>query len=882
MATRYKVPGRFQQTEPPKGEAKVVRTTDSPNCTGACGWLATVVDDVIVDLKPAADYPCAEYNPRGCLRGMSMTHLIYGPDRIKSPLIRQGERGAGQWKEATWDEALDHIAGHMKRIIKDHGADHMLLFNQVVGTGYVQKGAQVRMAALLGMSFATAYDFNGDISMGFTHTVGIDCVECETKSWGYAKTAILWSSNVFQTRIPDAKFLTQYAKQRNGCKIYCIDPRCSQTAKGADVWVPITPGTDGALALSMCQVIINEDLVDWDFLKTFTDTATLVREDNGQRLRASDVGMGTDAEFVVWDEGADGLYKLPMDSLALPKELRPSFRGTREVEIRDRGPEGQADASDLGPRTSDLPTKRVRVTPVFQLLEDVISGDEYRPENVEKLTDIPAQTIKDLAREYATNRPSSIIIGMGLNHRLHGDLTIRAILLLSALAGAHGKPGESVSIYSGQHHFRLDVSPFWFPGGVRPKPLPMHYFVMGKATETINPKIKYPKDGVKALFVSHGNPLVTEFSEPLKRSIDNLDLFVCLDFSMSPTCEYADVVLPCPTFWEKTELVGTSCHPYLQIQNEVVKPQYNSRTEFWIVRELVRRVDPTLLKHFDLDEWGAIDIMLKGGGKEVEDITIDQLKAGPVRLKVHDPEVGCDEQFHDLKLFPPRAYPFPEGAQREFLKTGRMEFYKEEEVFHKLGETVPIFKAAFSHLPETDQKLPLSIVTPHSKWRVHSTHSNNPLLLNMNRGPVVEIHPVDAAMRGIEDGDEVEIFNDNGAYRLWALVTETIKPGVLCTDHGWWDRYLSEGKYHGPHTHQKVKPTHENYYLPAVYAPGQHWKDTRVDVRKVENGKPEGTRRPGVQVFGSSGVQAGRPENLKTGEPGNLNSPQPNPAGGTR
>ena len=226
--------------------------------------------------------------------------------------------------------------------------------------------------------------------------------------------------------------------------------------------------------------------------------------------------------------------------------------------------------------------------------------------------------------------------------------------------------------------------------------------------------------------------------------------------------------------------------------------------------------------------------MLKGGGKEVAGITIEKLKEGPVRLDVPDPEVGCDEQFSEHHLFPPRAYPFPEGAQREFVKTGRMEFYKEEEVFQRLGETIPIFKPPFEHLPDSDQRMPLSIVTPHSKWRVHSTHSNNPLLLNVNRKPVVEINPVDAAARGIRDDDLVEIFNDNGAYRLWALLTQTIKPGVLCVDHAWWDRYLAEGKYHSVHTHQKVKPTHENYYLPAVYAPGQHWKDTRVDVRRVE------------------------------------------------
>lgn len=811
MATRHPVPGRFKQPDPP-GKAKVVRTTDSPNCTGACGWLATVVDDVIIDLKPAADYPCADYNPRGCLRGMSMTHLIYGPDRIKNPLIRQGERGEGKWKEATWDETLDYIADHMVRISDKFGPESMLLFNQVVGTGYVQKGAQVRMAALLGMSFATAYDFNGDISMGFTHTTGIDSVECETKSWGYAKYAILWSSNVFQTRIPDARFLTQYAKQNNGCKIVCIDPRCSQTAKGADLWLPISPGMDGALALSMCHVILSEELVDWAFLQKFTDVCTFVRSDNGMRLRADDLGLGGSDEFVVWDEGLHDWFVLPKDRLTLPEGARFAFRGTRTVTIA-----GTA----------------VEVSPVFQMLEDLIMRDEYKPETVQHICDIPAATIRQIAIEYATTRPASIIIGMGVNHRLHGDLTIRSIILLASLVGAHGKPGESVTIYSGQHHFRIDVSAWWFPEGKRPNSVPMHYFVLGKPTETLNPKIHFPKHGFKALFVSHANPLVTEFSDAIKKSIDDLDLFVTFDFSMTPTCEYSDVVLPVPTFWEKHELVATGPHPHLQLQQEVVTPRYNSKSEFWIIKELVRRVNPTLLPYFEVDEFGAMDMMLADGGPECAGITVEQLEKGPVRLNVHDPEVGLDEQFHNDKPFPPRPYPFPEGANREFVKTGRMEFYKEEDVFHKLGETLPVFKPAFSHLSEADQALPLCIVTPHSKWRVHSTHSNNPFLLNLNRKPVVEIHPSDAAKRGIRDGDQVEIFNHNGCYSLWALVTEAIKPGVLCVDHGWWDRYLASGKYHSVHTPQKIKPTHENYFLPAIYAPGQHWKDTRVDIRRA-------------------------------------------------
>ncbi len=745
---------------------------------------------------------------------MSMTHLIYGPDRLKKPMIRAGERGEGKWREVEWEEALDYVADKFKTAIKDHGPESLLLFNQVVGTGYVQKGAQVRMAALLDMSFGTAYDFNGDISMGYTQTVGIDSIECESKSWGYAKYAILWSSNVFQTRIPDAKFLTTWAKQRNNCKIVSIDPRASQTAKGADVWVPINPGTDGLLALSMCQVIFEKGLVKERFLQVYSDFPTLVREDNGMRLRASDLGMGDESQFVVWDEGSGGWYVLPMGSLKLPDEVQPDLTKTGTVTIDG---------------------KEVAVTTVHNLVKAEVMRDEYKPENVEKTTDVPAESIRQIAEEYATISPAKIIIGMGINHRLYGDLTIRSILLLATLVGEHGAPGKGVSIYSGQHHFRVDVSPWWFPNGKRPNAIPVHYFLLGKATETAHAKIKYPKDGFKGMLCSHANPLVTEWSGLMKEAIDKLDIFVVKDFQMTPTCEYADVILPCPSFWEKYELVGTGCHPYIQIQQEVVPPQYDSKTEFWIVKELVKRIDPSLLDKFDYDEFEAMETMLNNPDcPESMGITVDALKKGPVRLKVHDPECGLDAQIQEHKLFPPRAYPFPEGAQREFLKTGRMEFYKEEEIYQKMGETVPTFVPAFSHMTNEEQAYPFCIVTPHSKWRVHSTHSNNKVLRNLNRKPVVEIHPVDAAARGIHDGDVVELFNNYGSYKLWALITESIKPGVLCVDHGWWDQFLAGGKghYHGVHTHQKIKPTHEAYYLPAVYAPGQHWKDTRVDIRR--------------------------------------------------
>lgn len=809
MTTLAKWPGRIPDTGDSTG-VRYVRTVDSPNCTGACGWIAAVKDGVIVDLKQAADYSDTSYNPRGCFRGMSMTQLIYHPDRVKKPLIRAGRRGEGNWREVSWEEALDFVAEKMKSIAARYGPESILFFNQVTGTGYVQKGAQTRLATLMHASYATAYDFNGDISMGYTETLGIDSIESESKAWAKAKTILLWGSNVLQTRIPDARFIVQ--AQQRGSKVVVISPRADQSAKAADFWLPIRPGTDGLLALSMARVLIEEGLIDEAFMRKYTDLPLLVRDDTGQRLRASEVGLGALEAFVAFDETTQALVALTAETLARPPQERLALRGSFQVEIDG---------------------KTVTVRPVYERLLAQLLQTQYTPEEAAKVTDIPAQTIRQLARTYATQRPAQIIVGMGVNHRYHGDLAIRAILLLGALTGGFGQPGQSIDVYSGQHHFRINVESWWYPEGKRPNMVPAHYFVMGGPTPTMNPKIHYPAEGFKGFFFSHANPFTTERSTDWDRAIERLELVVACDFMMTPSCEMADVVLPAPTFWEKWELVGTGCHPYLQIQQPVIAPLYESRSELWMMRELAKRIDPAFAPYFDYTEPEVIQMLLREGGPEAEGITFEQLLQGPVRLKVPDPDVPLLEQIQHDKPFPPRAYPHPQGAQRPFLQSGRMEFYKEEAAFQQAEETVPVYKDAWDHLSAPERAYPLALVTPHSKWRVHSTHSNNPWLRNINRKPVIEIHPKDAAVRHIEEGDLVEVYNDHGRFQLWARLTESVRPGVVAVDHGWWSRFLAAGDYHSVVTPERVNPVQEAYYLPAVYAPGQAWKDTRVEIAKV-------------------------------------------------
>jgi anaerobic selenocysteine-containing dehydrogenase len=146
-------------TVPAKLKMTYVRTTCSPNCTGACGLKAGVLDGQIKTIIQAADYPDKEYNPRGCLKGLSMTNLIYGPDRLKTPLISNGTPGKGDFSQVSWEEALNYT-GKLRKLGK-------------IRTGTIgsfsksaeqvcHKGA-VSPWRLFPLDTASCYDQNGDM-----------------------------------------------------------------------------------------------------------------------------------------------------------------------------------------------------------------------------------------------------------------------------------------------------------------------------------------------------------------------------------------------------------------------------------------------------------------------------------------------------------------------------------------------------------------------------------------------------------------------------------------------------------------------------------------------------------------------------------------------
>lgn len=794
---------------------RVVRTTCSPNCTGSCGQLAFVRDGVIVKIQQAADYPDTVYNPRGCMKGLSYINHIYGEDRITKPMIRTGERGSGEFREVTWDEALDRIAADLTRIGETWGWDSIHVFGQVPGSGYIQKGANYRASALLGMTHGTSFDFNGDLPMGMPITFGVQNAEHEAKDWANSRFLLLLGANPVETRIPDVHFI--FDALEAGARLVVVDPTFSGSAAKADSWLQIKPGTDGALGLALCRQVVADGLVDEAFMRTYTDAPLLVRTDTGKRILGRDVDPAApEVSFVAWDLGRREPIVVGTERLGFAPTDQPALDGTFQVALSDGS--------------------TVAATPGYALVAAEL--DQWTPERAAELTAVPAERIVAVARAFATTKPAAILMGGGSNHWFHGDLTGRVFALLSALTGNIGRSGGGFSVYVGQYKVRVDTSPWWNPDGKKAKVCPSIYFVRGR-TDTMHPDVPYPKNGWHGLFCTFANMFVQAMDvNRLHETLASLELVVVVDHQRTETVKWADVVLPATTWYEKTDLTATPLHPFLQLQQAAVEPVGEARSELWIWRELMRRIAPDLAaKYFEMSEDDAIRAILEAGGGPggpTEGITLEQLQAGPVRLNVPDPDVAFVQQVRDRTPFPPRSLPAPLEKTAEFIPTRRIEFYKDDDRFIELGETVPTYRPPYDDGIHDPTAYPLTLLTPHSKWRIHSSYANNPWLAEIHGGrPEVFTHPSDAAARGIVTGDPIEIFNTRGSIEAWAHVSEAERPGSITLYEGWWPRQFRKGRGVNELTSSAVNPVHEIHYVGNMWAPSTGWKDCRCEIRKA-------------------------------------------------
>ena len=504
-------------------------------------------------------------------------------------------------------------------------------------------------------------------------------------------------------------------------------------------------------------------MYDQEFVERWTNAPFLIRSDTEKLLRASDLVEGESPEnFVVWDAAGE----------------EPAIWQSDDVEYRSPGVQPALE----GTYKVDLDGKPVPCKTVWDVFREKVN--EYPPERVAEITWVPEEEIIDAAHFYAGSKPASIHWGVPLETP-GVTPTVQAINALWCLTGNLDVPGGNVIA-----RYAFDAVAYALPGAEGPIKLkspeidkkrigadrygPLRKFIWRAQTDLVLEQIftedPYP---IKGMWMQTCNPLAGIGLDPKRwlEAFKKLDFIAVVDLFMTPTAQYADVILPAATFLEK-ESVRTWWIP-LQTINKAISVD-ECKPDIEINFELAKRFDPNF-------RWDTIhelfDDILEPSG-----MTFEQLQ-----------EKGW--------AFPPEGHPsapyhrYEKGLLREDRKpgfqtpSGKVELYSslreewglEPVAHHEEPPFTPVSQ------PELAEEYPLILSTGRrSAVSFHSEHRNIPWLRELVPDPIVEIHPDTAEERDIGEGEWVWVENWLGRCRFRAKVTLEVPPWMVMATHGWW------------------------------------------------------------------------------------------------
>lgn len=395
---------------------------------------------------------------------------------------------------------------------------------------------------------------------------------------------------------------------------------------------------------------------------------------------------------------------------------------------------------------------------------------EYPPEKAAEITGIKKEMIQEFAKLYARQIPSFIYAGSGMQHHTNGGMMIRTISCLPGLVGAWKYPGGGM-FYPTSESFPIN----WenIEGGElcpnTPRSINMNQ--LGETLLHANPKIH-------GLYIYNANPAAVLFNQ--RKVIGGLcreDLFTVVHEQLfTDTVRYADIVLPATTQFEQTDLHHSYFHLSLQLNEPVIEPLGQSRSNIDTFRILAQAMGfkETCFQETAFD---IINRALETDSPYLKGITLDRLKEGGVlRLSLPD-------EFH--LPYPDLVFPTP---------SGKIEFYSERmksKDFNPLPSHNPLEEGPLRS-PDLYKKYPIYLLTPSAKSFLNSNFANLSSSKSAEKRPTLEMHSEDAEKRKIQTGDLVKVFNDRGECYLWAVIEDSVKEGVAVNTGIWWNS-LSPG-----------------------------------------------------------------------------------------
>jgi anaerobic selenocysteine-containing dehydrogenase len=397
---------------------------------------------------------------------------------------------------------------------------------------------------------------------------------------------------------------------------------------------------------------------------------------------------------------------------------------------------------------------------------------EYTPERVAEICGIEKETIVNLAREYASVKPCAIRINYGLQRHAGGGMAVRTITCLPAIVGAWRDAAGGINLSTS------GMFPLNYNALQRPDLMPMPNPRMLNMSELGNILTKLNDPPVRAIYVYNSNPAaIAPDQKNVIKGFMREDLFTVVhEIFMTDTADYADIVLPATTQLEQFDLHKAYGHFYLSINNPAIAPLHESKCNSEVFRLLATRMNFEEECFKDSDEdmaRQALDV----NHPLLEGITFEELK---------------ERGWMKLNL-PENFAPFAEGKFP--TESGKCELYSEKLLSQGL-DPLPTFNPPneWKENKTLSEKYPLALISPAAHAFLNSSFANLSKQLKQEARPFVEINPIDAEKRNINDGDMVKIFNERGSCELTAVVSTRAREGVVVSPSVWWNKNSPDKK----------------------------------------------------------------------------------------
>ncbi|MCP4133047.1 MAG: molybdopterin-dependent oxidoreductase [bacterium] len=698
-------------------------------CHGVCQVNVHLENDKVVKITGDKESPTSKGYI--CPKGAASPELLYHPDRITHPLRRVGKPGENKWERISWEEAFKEITDKLSSIKQESGPE---FFGLMHGTSRPYSDFAARFANAYG---TPNYTNVGHICytprvMASAYTIGSAQVPvADVYEFGKKKPAcvMMWGSNITGVGAVHGLSGGVFQSALNSAeKVIVIDPRKINPVKKADHWLQLRPGTDGALALAMIQIIINEKIYDHDFVNNFTT--------GFDRLAAH-----TKPFTPEWASGITGIKR--DDIMAAAR----TYATTAPACIQ------WGNAIDMS--TSSFHTAR------SLMILKAITGNLDTPGG--NVLWVPPENVK--MKSPFVNKEMSGMLHLPLDkfsRILDGKNTKNPGPLKSLLL-------KTLNRVKDRFYTRINEKS-------SRKSMPDQLRMMNKLKKPIypvSPIVNLPlfwesivsekPYQLRGLWILGSNPLVNSTNSLLvEEALKKLEFLVVSEMFKTPTAEYANIILPASMWLEQDDVVN-NMKQWCVIARKKAAQVGETKDDREVILEIAKRLG--LKKAFPWENYHHfLEYMLEDTGMNFDEFCEKGILTGTMEYEKYKTK-GFNTASGKVELY--------SGALEE-LGVSPLPLYREPPVS-------PV------STPELYKEYPLVLTTgAKSIYFFHSEGRQIPSLRKKNPEPAIEINPETARNLNIKDNEMVWIETTEGRIQMRTKFFDGIAKNVISAPHAWW------------------------------------------------------------------------------------------------